>query len=293
MNGQRLTEAQRDGLFHGQHGVDAELGLERLAKREEQNIVALGRGVNSRVSELRAASANAERRTGSARMHFSILDAEAHGEIPSLWWPVLGLVLSVALTVGDAFLLAPLLQGIGLVDPVDQRLVALLMGTGLTAFAHLGFRLWQRGCTVQSIIVLAAAAGAVGSICWWRCDQIVFAASLGNDAWRDFLLGHPVSTRLFVVGLSVILPFAAGFVSSHALPELQFASRWYASRRTTQHWEKKCEMLRERLKAAEIDAKLAARDVELQHDIDRIQYRIHHHLGSGGSRHDAEVSVHG
>src|SRR5512146_2462478 len=292
MSGQRLTDAQRDGLFHGQHGIDLELGLDRLGKRRELSIVALGRSVNSRVSELKSSLAKAEQRTASVRSHFAILDAEAHGEAPSLWWPVLGLLLSVALTVGDAFLLAPLLQGIGLVDPVDQRLVALLMGAGLTAFAHLGFRAWHSGSKVQGAIVLALAAGTVGAICWWRCDQIVFAASLGNDAWRDFLAEHPMSTRLFVIGLSVILPFAAGFISSHALPELHFSTRWYAARRSSARWDSKCASLREQLKAAEIDAKLAARDIELQHEIDRIQYRIHHRLGSGGSQQGAEVAHH-
>jgi hypothetical protein len=292
MRNERLTEVQREGLFHGQNGIAPELGLDRLGKQREQNMVALGRAVNSRVSELRAALANAERRSAAARKHFSILGAEAQGEAPSLVWPMLGLLLSAALTIGDAFLLAPLLQGIGIVDPVDQRLVALLMGAGLTAFAHLGFRLWRSGRKAQAVMVLAIAAGAVGSICWWRCDQIVFAASLGNDAWHAFLVGHPVSTRLFVVGLSVILPFAAGFVSSHVLPELQFSARWCSAGRATHRWGSKCNALAERLKAAEVDAKLAARDIELQHEIDDIQYRIHHQLGSGVARQSAEVTAH-
>lgn len=292
MRNERLTEVQREGLFHGQNGIAPELGLDRLGKCREQNMVALGRAVNSHVSELRASLADAERRSAAVRKHFCILDAEAHGEAPSLVWPMLGLLLSAALTVGDAYLLAPLLQGIGIVDPVAQRLVALLMGAGLTAFAHLGFRLWHSDRKVQGAMVLALAAGAVGSICWWRCDQIVFAASLANDTWHAFLIAHPVSTRLFVVGLSVILPFAAGFVSSHTLPELQFSARWYSARRSVHRWEGKCGGLAERLKAAEVDAKLAARDIELQHEIDRIQYRIHHHLGSGGSRPSAEVTAH-
>ncbi len=292
MTGQRLTEAQREGLFHGQHGIDAELGFRRLGMRQELNVVALGRAVNSRVSELKAALATAERRAADARDRRRILEAEAAGEVPSLGWPMLGLLLSIALTVGDAFLLAPLLQGIGLVDPWEQRSVALLMSAGLTAFAHLGFRLWQTGHKMRAVIVLAVAAAAVSSICWWRCDQIVFAASLGNDAWHDFLSAHMVSTRLFVVGLSVILPFAAGFVSSHMLPELHFATRWRAARRVAECWEKKCDTLQEKLKAAEIDAKLAAKGIELQHEIDRIQYRIHHHLGGGGSRQNVEVTAH-
>jgi hypothetical protein len=292
MQNKRLTEVQREGLFHGQNGINPELGLDRLGKRREQNMVALGRTVNSQVSDLRTSLASAERRGAAARRHFSILDAEAHGEAPSLVWPLLGLLFSAALTVGDSFLLAPLLQGIGIVDPIDQRLIALLMGAGLTAFAHLGFHLWHSGRKVLGLVVLVIAAGAVGSICWWRCDQIIFAASLGNETWHAFLVGHPVSTRLFVVALSVILPFAAGFVSSHVLPDLQFSARWYAARRATHRWGSRCTALRERLNAAEVDAKLAARDIELQHEIDRIQYRIHHHLGNSGSRQNAGVVVH-
>jgi hypothetical protein len=157
---------------------------------------------------------------------------------------------------------------------------------------HVGFRLWDRGHWIRAVVVLAAVATAVGSICWWRCDQIVFAASLGNDAWRDFLTGHPMSTRLFVIGLSVILPFAAGFCSSHVLPQLEFSTRWYAARRAVARWSHKCDTVRERLKAAEIDARLAARDIELRHEMDRIQYRVHHHLGSGGSPPGAEVASH-
>jgi hypothetical protein len=120
MSGERLTEAQREGLFHGQHGIDPELGLTRLDRRRELDMVTLGRAVNSRVSELRAALADAGRHSAAARTHFSIMDAEAHGEAPSLWWPMLGLLFSIALTIGDAVLLAPLLQGIGFVDPFAQ-----------------------------------------------------------------------------------------------------------------------------------------------------------------------------
>jgi hypothetical protein len=292
MGAQRLTEAQREGLFHGQHGVDPELGLTRLDRRRELELVTLGRAVNSRVSELRSTLAESESRNAAARKHFAILDAEAHGEAPSLWWLMLGLLFSIALTVGDAFLLAPLLQGIGIIDPLDQLLIALLIGAGLTGFVHVGFRLWHSGHRVRSILVLAAVGTAVGSICWWRCDQIVFAASLGNDAWRDFLAAHPMSTRLFVVGLSVILPFAAGFCSSHVLPQLEFSTRWYAARRGAARWGERCDTVRERLKAAETEARLAARDIELRHEIDRIQYRVHHHLGGGGSPQGAEVANH-
>ena len=262
MSKRTLTETQRRGLFHGQHNVHSGRGLEQLQNEKERRLVALARTLNARLVQLRAAIAKTGRLAAQARRNFQIFDAEAGGEVPPLFWPVLGVVLSVAFSVGDAFMMAPLLQGIGIVDLLEQWALALLIGGGLTAFVHMAFRLWQQNRKICSVAVLTVTALTVVSVCWWRCDQIVYAASLVNGAWRDFLSEHPQSTRLFVVGFGLILPIAAGYCSAHALPTLQFSTRWHWARYCAARRESERDLLVERLNASVSETKLAIRDIE-------------------------------
>jgi hypothetical protein len=280
----RLTDIQRRGVVDQEHGVNPELSLGYLERHHEGRKIAAARRINGQACAHKGLLQAAERLAAEAEEHFEQIKFEAPGEIPSLWWPFLGMVLSLLLALGDACLIGPLLQGVGIVDPGQQVLMALPLSAGLTVLLHWGFHTGWQGRKAWACAILGTALLAVGSVCWWRSDEIMYASSLDNETWHGFIVQNPVSTRLFVVALSILLPIGAGFLSSLVLPELLFGSQWHWRRLKAESSKKHRDQVRDQLTALENESRLLIRSIEVEHETDRMEYLRYYRIAQCSRR---------
>lgn len=258
-------------IFSGQKTVEAE-GFhrgtqeypqgERLIDPERDELKA---EFERRVEEVELASADRINRLDARVRTLSREKSEA-GDIrermermtkvaPPFVKALLTLVVGFLGIVGEAYYLAPVLQGQGIVEEYQQIFVALVIVATAAILVEMTIhRLFppaeltlhetsegeeRRHLRRWLPVVMTAALGIftlslLAMLGLWRAEELIFGASAeageGSSLGR-FLSENPTLTKVCVVLLTVALPIAAAWALEWGFRQIHFAWQWRRARR--------------------------------------------------------------
>ncbi len=232
-----LTDADRAALLEGQHGLGAEAGVETIAARIAQNRAHIKEAIGIPWERLQGTINDARQRKIEAVERSARLHIEMAGKEPEFLRPMIIVAAAMFVAITEAVLLRPIVEGLAIVNPLFQLIVAIGIVVMWMILVDVVFKLMAYGpiWRIGGILVLLAAAAGLGVMGWWRRD--VIALSVHSPTVQRLYENHSTAIALTVVALTVIFPFAAALAIWRYLPELTAALRWRRIMRKPAYWD--------------------------------------------------------
>jgi hypothetical protein len=256
-----------------------------------------------RLRSLEAAIANLKRRVEEAQDQWSDLQMRTDGMPPAIVLPLVGVCLALLVVTGEAVFLAPVMDALGLADPIAQLVFAgviVVVTSGLIEITKrqllshaepVSDHVTREETSQQSrsarylkIVMLVSLSVLSLTLVFflgrWRAEQMIFAASLQHaGAWKQFMASNPDLTRAVVVLLTTGLPIFVAVVFDWGLNGLQLAWEWRKARHQCHKFSRQLGQTEKKLEA-ETEAK-ESRLAELDEKCNewKNSYEHHHALG--------------
>jgi hypothetical protein len=258
---------------------------------------------SERLKRLEAAIANLKRRVEEVQDQWSDLQMRTDGMPPAIVLPLVVVCLTLLVVTGEAVFLAPVMDALGLADPIAQLVFAgviVVVTSGLIEITKRQLlshaeprgehatleeavqqsRFARHLKIVMLVMLTILSLTLVFFLGQWRAEQMIFAASLQHaGAWKEFMAGNPGLTRAVVVLLTTGLPIFVAVVFDWGLNGLQLAWEWRKARRQCHKFSRQLGQVEKKLEA-EAEAK-ESRLVELDEKCKewKNSYEHHHALG--------------
>lgn len=225
-----------------------------------------------RIKRLEALIANLRRRVAEAQDRWSDLQMRTDGMPPGIVLPLVVVLLAFLVVTGEAIFLAPVMDALGIADPIAQLVFAgviVIVTSGLVEITKRQLVSHAEAATHNNTGEVSAPQGRFARVLKvallvlltilsltfvfflgrWRAEQMIFAASLQHaGAWKQFMSSNPDLTRAVVVLLTTGLPVFVAVVFDWGLCGLSLAWEWRKARhqahsfsRQLDHAEKKLE----------------------------------------------------
>jgi hypothetical protein len=256
-----------------------------------------------RVKRLEALIANLRRRVAEAEDRWSDLQMRTDGMPPPIVLPLVVVFLALLVITGEAVFLAPVMDALGIADPLAQLLFAgviVIVTSGLVEItkrqlaSHAETATHNNSGEVSAprsrfarvvkvaVLVLFAILSLtlVFFLGQWRAEQMIFAASLQNaGAWKQFMSSNPDLTRAVVVLLTTGLPVFVAVVFDWGLSGLSLAWEWRKVRHQSHNFSRQLDQAEKKLEAE--NETRASRLAELDEKCKEwtSSYEHHHALG--------------
>lgn len=257
-----------EGFRDGTQGVSPVAALEEInaqfkQRQEQENYDSAERikTLEARVSHLGQSKADAER-------HWSDLEYSTGGMPPHIALPLCAVVCSALAVAGEAGLLAPVMDGLGIAEPSLQYLMAAVLVITCSGLIEITKRQFRQPDTAASgqreerrndggratkkcffIALTLLTLAFVSFLGWWRAEEMIFAASEQGGAWREFLSQNPMLTRVLVTLLTTGLPVFVALAFEWGLEGLRLSWEWRKTRRAFYRYSKRLDTIRKALEA--------------------------------------------
>lgn len=255
------------------------------------------------IKRLEALIANLRRRVAEAQDRWSDLQMRTDGMPPAIVLPLVVVLLALLVVTGEGIFLAPVMDALGIADPVAQLVFAgviVIVTSGLVeitkrqlashaeAAAHqkTGEVPASQGSLARILKVAAPVLFAMLSLTLvfflgrWRAEQMIFAASLQHaGAWKQFMSSNPDLTRAVVVLLTTGLPVFVAVVFDWGLRGLSLAWEWRKARHQAHRFSQQLDHVGKKLEAenAGRESRLAELDEKCKEWTS--SYEHHHAMG--------------
>lgn len=239
------------------------------------------------------------RKKDSETVHWADLEMQTAGMPPPILLFLCAVAFSVVVVVGETVFLAPVLDGIGIADPVWQYLLAagiVLVCSGLFEITkkqwqqvsgsdstqnkdseQLSISSWSTMIFLGFVNLLALLL--VSILGWWRAEEMIFAAKAQAGAWQGFLGENATLTRVVVVLLTVSLPVFVAMAFDWGISGLRFANEWRKTFRAYKRLTADLPRARKQLESEEEKAESEQQALDEQRDQWKQSYLQNHELG--------------
>jgi hypothetical protein len=245
----QMRKTKAKGFRDGSQGVSSDNTQKDIQARFEHHQEMIRHASASRIKFIEARIETVKLRKEDTEVHWRKLEEQTNGMPPPIALPFLAITLAAAAVVGEAILLAPVMDGFGIAKSEHQYFTAavlILASSGLieVAIQHLnrpyneesdekpkasGYRKIG-GLITFSLSVFAFAFIAV--LGWWRATEMIFASTQQPNSKSAIFLGlNPTLTRICVTLLTIGLPVFAAIASKWGFDSLRLASVWQGARR--------------------------------------------------------------
>jgi hypothetical protein len=233
---QSTRSIEDQAFLDGANGVPKEHGLREIQGQCDRNKAALRKKAAPEIQKLEAHAQTLRALADEAQEHWQAVKGEQGTDLPRLFLSLLLLAASALAVAAEAFLLAPMLDMIGVADPQWQLVTAVGIVTGAAILIH--FCLLRRERQPEERWPLAVTAGVIVGLAFLgllRAQQMAFAAIASGSLFGQFLKAHVWLSRAVMVFLTLLFPVAATLVPHSSLEELH---KWWQYRRARNRAEK-------------------------------------------------------
>jgi RsiW-degrading membrane proteinase PrsW (M82 family) len=224
---QKLTvrSLEHEGFYQGAHGTSTTHVLDeiralfarRRAETEKASIERI-KPVEAHIEHLTQIAPNVEKR-------WAEMQARHQGHEPTIAGPIFYIAAGLGAMLAEAYMLAPSLDLLNVTDPLEQRIVAFVIGIVSAVLLHFAWETFQenRFSLAKVLISRVAGAGALVALVALgilRGHQNAFAATLTDNPLGQFLHEFPLLATAFFVFLAVGFPLAAAFGLTFSLRDI-------------------------------------------------------------------------
>jgi uncharacterized membrane protein len=276
----KARSVEAAGFFAGANNVpkeSAEVEIDSQTEVQKEAVNQLGvrdiRALEGKSKTLSALADAAQQRWQELR--------QKHGDaVPRFFKPLMLLTGSVAAILSETYLLAPMLDMIGIANPDYQLWTAVGIIAAASGLVH--YCLEKRQQVPQARWPIFVAAGVfVGLVAvgLFRAEQMAFGAIASGSLFGNFLKEHPILRCTVMVFLTLLFPVSATLVPHAALEELH---NWWEYRRA------RSRAVKFTRRANETEKALEARREKLTHQLIQLDgraeelkaaYATYHKLG--------------
>ena len=248
---QELKKVEAKGFMLGTQGVGTAAALAQFAAIFGRRAEAIQQKFAPRLQRLAAQIAIWEKRKNEAAARWAEMQTLAGDYLPPVIVPLLAFVVAFLLLGGETFLLAPVLDGLGIADPFEQKFVAGVVVLAAAAVLEVSAYLYRTpdtsfGWRVFCMLLSGATLILLG---WWRAAELIHAAAQGQGALQTFLTQTEGLTSMVVTLLTIILPVGATLALDWGATQLRLAWAWRNARRGENRAHARHERLAKRLEA--------------------------------------------
>jgi hypothetical protein len=259
----KLVEAE--GFRDGTQGVSPEPALKELDAQFAQWQEQEQHDTTQRIKTLEGCVEQLERRKTDAERHWTDLEYETGGMPPGIALALCAVVFSALAVLGEASLLAPVMDGLGIAEPLWQYIMAAVIVITCSGLIEITKRQFQQppaeieaaqrpgaGALVKKCFLVALTVLTllfVSLLGWWRAEEMIFAAAEQGGAWHAFLSQNPTLTRVLITLLTTGLPVFVALAFEWGLGGLRLAWEWRKTRRAYRRYSKALDQTQKRLEA--------------------------------------------
>ena len=268
----QMVEAE--GFRDGSQNMSAEAALVKLSAQSAQEQERVRGEMVDRVKWLEALHDTLLQRHDLAEKLWHTLEVATNGLPPQIGLPLVGVVLSALAAGGETVLLAPVMDGFGIVDRFWQYFTALtlvLISSGLLELSthqirhpladtsksqgkeskHNEHQPLRYAVLKVSINVLLTffAFTLLLILGWWRAEEMIFSATLKHTELGNFLSQNPSLTRVCVTLLTIGLPVFAATAFEWGFDKLRLAWEWRKARHAFIRYSRKLAAARRKREA--------------------------------------------
>jgi hypothetical protein len=248
---QESKKVEAEGFLLGTQGVGTTAAEGEFAAIFGRRAEAVQEKFAPRLQRRAAQVAIWLKRKDEAAQRWAQMQTLAGDYLPPVFVPSLAVIVAFLLLGGEIVLIAPVLDGLAVSDPFEQKFVAgvivLAAATLLEVAAYLyrkpgasfGWRMFSMSLAGATLIFLG----------WWRAAELIHAAAQGHGALRTFLTQTEGLTSLVVTLLTIILPIGATLSMDWGTTQLRLAWAWRNARRAYKRTYARHERLTKRLAA--------------------------------------------
>jgi hypothetical protein len=226
---------EHEGFYQGAHGTNSRHVLDEIqalfARRRaesEKASVERTKPIEAHIEHLTHIAPQVERRWRDMQ--------ERHdGREPTIAGPIFYVIAGAGAMLAEAYMLAPSLDLLNVTDPLEQRIVAFVIGIVSALLLHFAWETFQENRFSRAKIVISRAAGlgsvvALIALGILRGYQNAFAATIANNPLGQFLHDYPLLATAFFVFLTVGFPLAAAFGLTFSLRDIHDWREYHAAK---------------------------------------------------------------
>lgn len=259
-----------EGFYHGAQGATSDAAKAELDAHFRQTREKIQSDGIRPLKWLEAKIMTLTRRKADAENRWRTLEAETKGMAPEFAMPIVAILLAVLAVGGEVVLLAPVMDGFGIADPLWQLFTALVLVLVSSGLLELSIRQLRPGgqddqgsgatvpkdsdhykafTVITTVLLTVFAFTLVFVLGWWRAEEMIFASILQQGEWGSFLKENATLTRVCVVLLTLGLPIFAAIAFDWSFARLRDAWEWRKARRQFQKLSRRLDVNQKRLEA--------------------------------------------
>ena len=262
--GVRLVEAE--GFRDGANGVSPEHTQNEITATCERRKAEVREEMAQQIKTLEAQAQTLRPRADEAQARWEAIKQEYGSQAPHLVKPICLLLVSLGAIAAEAFLLAPMLDMIGIADPDWQLWTAAGIITAAGILIHFCLEHREQHKSWWPVLVSGLTVIGLTLVGLMRAEQVAFAATVSGSLFGEFLKAHPLLRQAVFVFLTLLFPVAATLIPHTSMEQLHNWWRFRKARKqaiklgqAASKVEKKLEGKRE-----ELDAQLHQLDDQAQ-----------------------------
>ncbi len=237
---------------HGTQNIGQKDALREVEARFETLREEESRRATDPIKHLEAKTETLAKRKTDADERWLRMKTLTDSREPELAKPLLAVVIAFALIGADGQLLAPVMDGLNITDPLAQLAVATVLVTAFSVLLKISVHLYRQPQR-KLWLVIAPAAFSVAALAifgWWRGTEVVFASLQTSDSGNTFAFDNPTLTKLFVTLATIALPVGAALALEYGLEKLRHGNEWRKARHDHLKFSKALDRSQKKLEAA-------------------------------------------
>ena len=220
-----VRSLEHEGFYQGAHGTSTKHVLDEIralfARRRaetEKASVERTKPIEAHIEHLTQIAPQVERR-------WREMQERHEGREPSIAGPIFYVIAGAGAMLAEAYMLAPSLDLLNVTDPLEQRIVAFVIGIVSAVLLHFAWETFQEHRFSRAKILISRMAGAGALVALivlgiLRGNQNAFAATITENPLGQFLHEFPLLATAFFVFLTVGFPLAAAFGLTFSLRDI-------------------------------------------------------------------------
>jgi hypothetical protein len=240
-NRTRLRSLEALGFYHGVQLVSPKPTEAEIGARFDHDMHRIRHDAVDSLKQLEAQTAVLTERQLAAAEHWHRLEVETGGLPPEVAMPFVASVAAILAIAGETLLLAPVMDGFGIAEPLWQHLTAATLVIVASGLVHMTLGRIVRAesagdeitpfSRVTTILLSGFALITITALGWWRGTEMIYAAEAHGGEWARFLQQAGVLTVACVTLLTIGLPLFAAASSEWSFGRLRYAREWRTARR--------------------------------------------------------------
>ena len=248
-------QIEAEGFWLGTQRAAVDAALRKFTAVFAQHVAKTTARFEPRIKKLEAKANILNELRQNAAALWTKFDSATNGQEPQMLLPLMAFVVSFLLWLGETYLIAPVLDGMGISEPIEQKLVAgvvvLAAATLLEVATHL-YRTENSSFILRVICFLLSGATLI-FLGWWRGAELIYSAALGSGALKSFLSQTEGLTTIVVTLLTIILPVGATLALDWGLTQARFGWSWRKARKANKRFSASHEHVARKLEAIRIE----------------------------------------